>query len=166
MVKIQRSFAASLLSGAAMLSLSVFVLHQTSTMSPGAATFPQLLGQVLAGFSLLLIASAIWTHIWRKKPRVEEIKPLIEPSHSGLKIMHEVYPFGIIVFCILFMVAFNRIGFELSAFGVMFATMLLIDRREALRKFYYALLTPAFLILIFKFGVGLRLPLLIHKLFE
>ena len=64
------------------------------------------------------------------------------------------------------MVFFDRIGFELSAFLVMFAVMLLMDAKEALRKVYISVATPLALILIFKVGMGLRIPLLIQNLME
>lgn len=162
----RQSLAASLISAMGMFFLSLFILHETSSMSPAAAVFPRILSKALSGFSLMLIISAVWTHIRTKKPQIEKAAPPVEASRNRLNILKEAYPFLIIVFCVFFMTFFSSLGFEISAFGVMFATMLLIDRKQAFRKFYYALIIPALLVLLFKLGIGLRLPLFIDRFFE
>jgi len=159
----------NLISGGAMFGLSIFILQQTSSFSSQAATFPRLLSFVLLALSTLFIASTIWGYIKNKKSFTKESEVVDSDEVSSLKwseIIKEVYPFSIIILCILFITALNTIGFELSASILILATMALIDRKEAVRKFYIALIVPVVLILIFKFGIGLRLPLLLQKFFE
>ena len=146
--------------------LAIFVLHQTSTMSRESATFPRLLSIALAGFSILFIIQSLWKQSKRKRPSHEKMKSSDRPVDGSKASLQEIYPFAITVFCIIFLMAYTRIGFELSAFGLVFATMLLIHRKEALRKFYSAIIIPAVLVLIFKIGVGLRLPLVLEKFFQ
>jgi hypothetical protein len=75
-------------------------------------------------------------------------------------------PLIAVFLCILFLFMFTRAGFELSAFGLIFSIMLIIEWRLAFKKIYIAVLTPALLILIFYFGLKLRLPLLISGLLK
>jgi len=165
-VKKQQNITGDIISAIAMCGLSVFVLHQTSTMSPESATFPRLLGIALAGFSGLFIILSLWNYMKSKRPQHEKIKSSSRPLWGSKGSLQEIYPFAITVFCIMFLIAYNRIGFELSAFGLVFAAMLLIQRKEALHKFYYAIIIPAVLVLIFRIGVGLRLPLVLEKFFQ
>jgi hypothetical protein len=43
--------------------------------------------------------------------------------------------------------------------------MILINPKEGFRKYYIALLIPFLLILLFKFGLNLRIPLLAEQFF-
>jgi Na+/melibiose symporter-like transporter len=168
-MKKQENIVGNLISGGAMFSLSIFIFQQVSSFSPKAATFPKMLSFVLLVLSLMFIASTLWKFAVHKKalPKVtEEVDSERVSTSKRLEIITEVYPFSIIILCIFFITALNKIGFEISASILILATMALIDRKEAVRKFYVALIVPVALILIFKFGVGLRLPLLLQKLFE
>lgn len=168
-MKKQENIVGNLISGGAMFSLSIFIFQQASSFSPKAATFPKMLGFVLLVLSLMFIASTIWKFVKNKNSFSKESELVDSGKVSSSKkseIITEVYPFSIIILCIFFITALNKIGFEISASILILATMALIDRKEAVRKFYVALIVPAVLILIFKFGVGLRLPLLLSKLFE
>jgi hypothetical protein len=160
----RQPLAANMLSGLAMVALALFCLHQVEAaeIGAGAADFPRLLSFALIGLSVLLMGHTTYTYLRTrtKQPAVTARKQKAAPFKE------ELYPFLIVVFCIFFMLFFDRIGFELSAFLVMFAVMLLMDAREALRKIYISLATPLALILIFKVGMGLRIPLLIQNLME
>jgi len=164
----QENFVGNIISGGAMLSLSIFVFQHVSNFSPKAATFPKLLSFVLLVLSLMFIVSTIWKFAVHKKAfsKVTEVVESEKASTSKkLNIITEVYPFSIIFLCIFFITALSRIGFEISAAILILATMALIDRKAAVRRWYIALIVPVALILVFKFGVGLRLPLLLEKLF-
>jgi len=155
---------ANIISGLAMVALALFCLHQVeaSEIGAGAAVFPRLLSFALIGLSALLMGNTIYTYLRTrtKQPEVAARKQKAAPFKEDL------YPFLIVTFCIFFMALFDRIGFELSAFLVMFAAMLLMDAKEALRKIYIAMVAPLVLILIFKVGMGLRIPLLIQNVME
>ena len=158
----QEKIGGNLIAGGTMLCLAAFILHQVSSFSPGAATFPRLLSLLLLGFSLLFILSTLWKFAMSRK----SIDSGTEAITSGSKVSKEPYPFIIIIYCILFISFLNEIGFELSACCLILATMALIDRNQVKRSFYLAFLVPAVLILIFKLGIGLRIPLLFQKLIE
>lgn len=164
MTKMPQTLSANILPGLAMVALAIFCLYQiqASELSSGAADFPRLLSFVLGGLSSLLIGITLYNYVrtLKKQPAVAARKRKTTPFKE------ELYPFLIIFFCIFFMVFFDRIGFELSAFLVMFAVMLLMDAKKALRKIYLAVVTPLALILIFKVGMGLRIPLLIQNFIE
>jgi hypothetical protein len=165
-MKKQENLVGNIISGGAMFSLSIFVFQHVSNFSPKAATFPKLLSSVLLVLSSIFIASTIWKFVVHKKafPKVaEEVDS--EKSSTLIKTKTNLYPFSIIFLCIFFITALSRIGFEISAAILILATMTLIDRKAAVGRWYIALIVPAVLILVFKFGVGLRLPLLLEKLF-
>jgi len=160
----RQPLAVNIISGLAMVALSIFCLHQieASEISAGATDFPRLLSFTLIGLSALLIGHTIYNYL-----RSVKNKHVVSArKQKAAPFKEELYPFLIVVFCIFFMVFFDRIGFELSAFLVMFAVMLLMDAKEALRKVYISVATPLALILIFKVGMGLRIPLLIQNLME
>lgn len=151
----------------AFCGLAFFILYQTSAIRPESALFPKMLSYFLLAlsFSLILLKffSSISNLIKNKKTGVEEGR--IRGKIKDQKYIYEIYPFFIILFCILFLLGCERIGFDLSAFGIILATMLLINRKEAFRKFYFAIIIPLVLILIFKTGLNLRIPLFIEIFF-
>ena len=151
-----------LIAGGMMICLASFILHQASSFSPGAAKFPRFLSLLLLGLSVLFILSTLWKFAKSRKI----INSGTEAFASRSKFSLEFYPFIIIILCILFISILNKIGFELSACCLILATMAIIDRKQVKRSFYLAFLFPAVLILIFKFGIGLRIPLLFQKLIE
>ena len=170
-MKVQQQILANIISAVVMCGLAIFVFLQAASLGEGAALFPRLLSGVLAFFSILLIITSVWNYHKDKQRHSEEAlpqKPETAENISGKSAerLKELYPFSITLLCMLFLFAYNRIGFELSAFGLMFATMLLIQYKFALHKFYYAIIIPVILILVFKVGVDLRLPLLIERLFQ
>jgi hypothetical protein len=164
----KQDLAERVITGMAMLGLGLFSLHHLSNLdiSPGAKSFPQIIGLVLAVLSLMLIASTIWTYIRSKSSRAEKIVSNGSSSRLSHQIASEIYPFITSVLAILFLLSFDWIGFEISGFALMFAIMLIINRKEAIGKIYYAVATPAILILIFKMGMKIRLPLLLQQFFE
>jgi len=147
--------------------LAFFILYQTSAIRPESALFPKMLGYVLLALNFFLILPKFFLNtsnlIKNKKTGTEERR--IRGKIKNQKYIYEIYPFFIILFCILFLLGCERIGFDLSAFGIILATMLLINREEAFSKFYFAIIIPLVLILIFRTGLGLRIPLFIEKFF-
>lgn len=144
-----------------MVALAIYCLHhiEAAELSFGAADFPRLLSFALIGLSFLLIGITVYNDFKALKKQ-----PAAPVRNAPFK--KELYPFLIIVFCVFFMIFFDRIGFELSAFLVMFAVMLLMDVKEAIRMIYLPVAVPLLLILIFKVGMGLRIPLLIQNVME
>lgn len=166
-MKEQLNVDGNIISYFAFCGLTFFILYQTSTMKPESALFPRMLSYILLALSLSLILLKFFKNISlfnkdRKMISEEKIR-IKKVTHKNRKIIHEIYPFFIILFCILFLWGYDRIGFDLSAFGITFATMILIDHKEAFRKFYFAIIIPLILILIFNIGLGLRMPLFIEK---
>lgn len=147
--------------------LAFFILYQTSAIRPESALFPKMLGCVLLALNFFLILPKFFLNtsnlIKNKKTGTEERR--IRGKIKNQKYIYEIYPFFIILFCILFLLGCERIGFDLSAFGIILATMLLINREEAFSKFYFAIIIPLVLILIFRTGLGVRIPLFIEKFF-
>ena len=79
---------------------------------------------------------------------------------------YTVVPILIFIICYLFVFTYPRIGFELSGFLLVFSIMILINRKEAIKKFYIAILIPSFFLLIFKVGLKLAIPLTIEIFFK
>jgi len=151
----------------AFCGLAFFILYKTSAIKPESALFPKMLGYVLLVLNFPLILLKFFPNISNptKNKKTETEEKRIRGRIKDQKYISEIYPFFIILFCILFLLGCERIGFDLSAFGLILATMLLINREEAFRKFYFAIIIPLVLILVFRTGLGLRIPLFIEKFF-
>ena len=147
-----------------MLALVAFIFWQTAELPEDSALFPRLFALVLAGVSLALIAQSLWGYYRSIRTRVEQKKSK-KPVELE-KPYRQYLPFALIAFCLLFIFAFPRIGFELGAFALVLATMLLIDPKEGIRKIYIAVAAPAVILLIFKVGIKLRIPLLLEKILQ
>lgn len=152
----------------AFCGLAFFILYQTSTMRPESALFPKMLSYFLLVLNLYLILLKFFSNIskFNEKKKISTQEREIKKEIKDQRYTYEIYPFFIILFCILFLLGCERIGFDLSAFGIIFAIMLLINRKEAFRKFYFAIIIPLILILIFKVGLNLRIPLFFEKFFD
>ncbi len=145
--------------------LGLFIIWQSSDLRSASALFPRLLSYLI----LLLSVTLLFLNFIHKKnllteeksesPKKTEIKPKKDPLYF------ELIPLVIIFFCILFLLLFQNIGFDISAFITIFAIMVFMNKKEGLQKYYLAILIPLVIILLFKYGLNLRLPLFIEKFF-
>jgi magnesium-transporting ATPase (P-type) len=148
--------------------LGFFVIYQSLSIKAASALFPILLSVSLIIFNLLTLILRIFFRKSTTKNKQEVAGKSAKQEESLVekkKLNYEIFPFIAIVFCLLFIVGFQKIGFDISAFLLTFATMILINPKEGFRKYYIALLIPFLLILLFKFGLNLRIPLLAEQFF-
>ena len=161
----QVNIIGNLISYFAFCCLGFFIVYLSSSIREGSALFPLILSYLLILFNLGLIVSNLlgWFSKKNKRKLLNEKKRIdgIVASHQDLS--HEIYPFIVIMLCIFFILGFENIGFDISAFLLTFITMILINPKEGFRKFYIALFIPFILILIFKIGLNLRMPLFIER---
>ena len=143
-----------------------FVIYLSLSMKAASALFPILLSLILIVFNMSLIAKQCLGKKSNKDKQVFNRKKGKEKGNFTKKqsLKYEIYPFIVILFCLFFIVGFQKIGFDISAFLLTFVTMVIINPKEGFRKFYIALLVPFLLILLFKSGLNLRIPLLIERL--
>ena len=156
-----RKILHNLISAAIFIVLFIVVRFFTSSLDPDSSLFPRMASWVMVVLSFGLIGQSLWVQ-QREKRRASDKERL---SEASIGFRQRVYPFVVVVFCILFLISFNIIGFELSSALLMFMIMLLLDWKKGLRKFYFALAVPAVFILIFKVGLKLRIPLLLDRIF-
>jgi len=154
----------SFIPGIASLGLSLYVWLYISDLGEGAAAIPGLIAIVLAILSLLLIISGIKEYNQLNKEYTQERQSADQDKGKFTSLKMELYPFTLIIVCIVFLLLFDSVGFDIGAAVLLFAAMLLIDAKEAVRKFYLVILIPLVLVLIFKFGLSLRLPLFFQDL--
>jgi len=161
----QVNMVGNLISYFAFCCLGFFIIYLSSSMKAESVLFPLILSYMLILFNLgLIFANPLERAFQKNKQRLFGKKEEIENiSNINRKPFYEIYPFFVIMFCILFIVGFEKIGFDLSAFMLTFATMILINSKEGFRKFYIALIIPLILILLFKFGLNLRMSLFIER---
>lgn len=151
----------NLIAAIALIGLVVVIQVSTKDVNPRSVLFPRLASWAMAAMSVGLIVSSLLKHYKEKrKPIKSEL-----PKEQQITLKQRYYPYLIVLLCVLYLLAFKRIGFEISAFLLMFIAMLLIDRREGLRKFYFAIAAPTVFILVFKLGIKLRIPLLLDRFF-
>ena len=160
----QVNMIGNLLSYFAFCCLGFIIIYLSSSMKAESALFPLILSYMLILFNLGLIFANLLERAFQKnKQKLFSKKEEIENiSNINRKPFYEIYPFIAIIFCILFIVGFEKIGFDLSAFMLTYATMILINPKEGFSKFYIALFIPLILILLFKIGLNLRMPLFIE----
>lgn len=68
------------------------------------------------------------------------------------------YPVWVIVYCVLFILFLEYLAFEIATFLLMVAIMLLFGFRVALRLWYLPLVVPIILVIVFAWGLQVRLP--------
>ena len=145
--------------------IGLFIIWQSSDLRPASALFPRLLSYLI----LLLGVTLLFMNFINKKNLLTEEK--VEPTKKEEIILkknqlyYELVPLTIILFCILFLLLFQNLGFDISAFITIWVIMIFMNKKEGLRKYYIALLIPLLIILLFKYGLNLRLPILIEKIF-
>ncbi|MCK5767812.1 MAG: tripartite tricarboxylate transporter TctB family protein [Candidatus Atribacteria bacterium] len=154
----------NLISYFAFCCLGFFIVYLSLSIRAESALFPLVLSYLLILFNLGLIVNNIlgWYSKKNKEKYLNEKGKIDNTTKINKNISYEIYPFIAIILCIFFIIGFEKIGFDLSAFMLTFTVMILINSKEAFRKFYIALIIPAILILIFKIGLNLRMPLFIE----
>ena len=152
----------TILSNFAFCIIAIFIYIKSFNIPLGPAMFPKLLSIFLFGLNTFLIIQHFIIFIRRN---TREITPTQNKKNDWKNIFnlkkYTLIPILVFILCCLFVFSYSRIGFELSAFLLVFSIMLLINRREAVRKFYLAILIPLIFLLIFKFGLSLAIPLTI-----
>ena len=133
------------------LSGAVFVW--TSGMTPGAELFPRIMAGGLALFGIVELA-LMFMKI-RKNSNTSDTNQAVDISVVKKSI---VYMGAFFVLVVLFFVSLPYVGFAVTSTIFMFVSMLLIGGKEAIRKWPVALLVPVMLILVFKYGLEVRLP--------
>ncbi len=149
--------------------LGLIVLNQSSNLRVASALFPQLLTYLMFFLCFLLV---YFNFKSRKELQIEKTEKKKEniTNKSNIKVKkinnyYEFYPIILVLICVLFLIGFQYIGFDLSSFIAMLVIMLFMNKKEALGKLYLAILVPFAIVLLFKYGLNLRLPLLIEKMF-
>ncbi|MBV1866643.1 MAG: tripartite tricarboxylate transporter TctB family protein [Marinosulfonomonas sp.] len=138
-----------------------FVYALAWQLPDGAATYPRLLCFAMAILGVLLGVSA-WLSNRQTKPATAKTIPQAEKPTSNWLLL---VPAALVLVAAMFILTVPWVGFDIGLIGVMFAAALIVDRTEALRKLYLIILVPTVLILLFRFGVGLRIPLTIDRFF-
>jgi len=156
-----RKILHNLVSAVALLGLVVMVHFFTRSVDSESSIFPRMVSWVLAGLSFGMIGQSFREYQLEKK----KSSRIRHQSNAVIRVHQRVYPFIVVVFCVLFLISFKVIGFELSAVLLMFMIMLLLDWKKGLRKFYFALAVPVVFILIFRVGLKLRIPLFLDRFF-
>jgi len=140
--------------------IAVFIYVKSFDMTKSSAMFPRLLSIFIFILNIFLIIHYLY-RLAKRNTQItihNEKKKNISINFLNLK-KHTLYPILAFIISCLFVYAYPRIGFEISAFFLVFSIMFIIDRKEALKKFYYALLIPLIFLLIFKLGLNLDIPL-------
>jgi len=164
MMRKQVNVTGNLISYFAFCCLGFFIIYLSSSIRSESALFPLLLSSLLILFNIGLMANDIlgWFSKKNKEKYLNKKKKIGDIITLNKSFSYEIYPFITIVLCIFFIIGFEKIGFDLSAFMLTFTTMILINSKEAFRKFYIAIIIPLVLILVFKIGLNLRIPLFIE----
>jgi hypothetical protein len=141
-----------------LIVVSLFIFPLTSDMTPGAELFPRITAAGLIFFGIVelgLIAFRIW------RPRTlnaGEPSDISDPS-SRKKALRAPVTMGVFfVLVLLFLYAFDVIGFVASGFLLMIASMWLLERQRVWRYLPVALAVPLMLLVIFGWGLNIRLP--------
>jgi hypothetical protein len=134
-----------------LLSGAVFVW--TSGMTPGAELFPRIMAGGLAIFGI-----AELTLQFVKIRRDDYKKNKIQLTDFSLIRKSFLSMGAFLCLIILFYVFLPFVGFPITSIIFMFISMVLIGGKMALRKSLIALLVPALLILVFQYGLDVRLP--------
>jgi len=161
----QVNIIGNLISYFAFCCLGFFIVYLSSSIRAESALFPLILSYLLILFNFYLMVNSIlgWFSKKNKGNFLNEKKKIGSIITGRQSMSHEIYPFITVMLCIFFILGFENIGFDISAFFLTFVTMILINPKEGFRKFYIALFIPFLLILLFKIGLNLRIPLFIER---
>jgi len=145
--------------------IAIFIYVRTFDMTSSSAMFPRLLSISIFSLNAFLIGQYFYYFFIRKEKGITQNRRNYWKSIFNLK-KYTVIPILIFIICCLFVFAYPRIGFELSTFLLVFSIMVLVNKKEAIKKFYFAILIPLLFLLIFKVGLNLTIPLTIEIFFK
>lgn len=154
-----------LLSYFAFCAIAIFIYIMSFTIKPNSAMFPRLLSIIIFSLNAFLIGQYFYYFFTRKEKEIIQNRKNYWKNIFNLE-KYTVVPILIFIICYLFVFAYPRIGFELSGFLLVFSIMILINKKEAIKKFYFAILIPLLFLLIFKVGLKLAIPLTIEIFFK
>lgn len=165
MMRKQVNIIGNLISYFSFCCLGFFIVYLSSSIRAESALFPLILSYLLILFNLGLIVNSTLEWLSQKNTGklLNEKNEIDNIAKKNQGLSYEIYPFIAIVLCIFFILGFENIGFDISAFILTFTMMVLINSKEGFRKFYIALFIPFILILLFKIGLNLRIPLFIER---
>lgn len=165
MKKTAKNKLIDILIGIALCAFSIIVFIHSFSIEQKARMFPVVISLALALFSGLIVIRNVYSLIRKteeKRASHADDSKETEPIVKSLK--NDLYPLLVSGLCIIFVLLYPVIGFEISAFSLLFFTMAIIDLKEAIRKIYIAIIVPAALIAIFYYGLKLRIPLLLENI--
>jgi len=155
----------NLLSHFAFCVIAIFVYIISFNIAPASSMFPRLLSIIIFSLNAFLIGQYFYYFLTENEKEVTQDRKKYWENIFNLK-KYTVIPILIFIICYLFVFAYPRIGFELSGFLLVFSIMILINGKEAIKKFYIAILIPSFFLLVFKVGLNLAIPLTIEIFFK
>jgi hypothetical protein len=136
-----------------LILLSGAIYLWTSGMTPGAELFPRIMAGGLALFGIVDLSLLVGKI--RGKAKKYQKPQLADPLLVRKSI---IFMGAFFLLIIVFFGVLPFVGFPIASSIFMFVSMLLIGGRKALRKWPVALIVPAVLILVFKYGLDVRLP--------
>lgn len=155
----------NLLSHFAFCAIAIFIYIMSFSIKPDSAMFPKLLSIIIFSLNVFLIGQYFYYFFTENEKEITQNRKNYWKNIFNLK-KYTVVPILIFIICFLFVYAYPRIGFELSGFLLVFSIMILINGKEAIKKFYIAILIPSFFLLVFKVGLNLSIPLTIEIFFK
>jgi len=147
-----------LIVGLGIVVFSSMMVKYSMRIESNASVFPFYISVLLLIFTGVFIIQKTLIIIQKQNSSKE---PFIKVQDIGRldQFKSVVSPMVATLLCLLFIWAFPIIGFEISAFLLMFLIMLSINYKEAISKIWIPLLIPILLILIFRLGLHIRIPL-------
>ncbi len=103
--------------------------------------------------------------VWNLKNNFTSNEHLVAQETEAIKSWKFSIPYLVILLCLSFVYFVPIVGFEISAVLFMIVIPAIIDWKQIKRWIFLSIIVPAVLILVFYFGLNLRLPLLITELF-
>jgi hypothetical protein len=146
--------------GLGIMMVSGWVIFYSSNIEAKAANFPFYISILLFGLGAILVVRDLIT-IYQKKNLVNKLADIYNTDTPAIfdLLKTELLPYSITALCLLFIWALPVVGFEISAFCLIFAVMILIKSKVTLSTILLSLIVPALLIIIFRLGLNIRIPL-------
>ena len=157
MVKKEKLFM-ELFIGLGIMLISGWVIFYSSNIEAKAANFPFYISILLFALGAILVVRDLIT-IYQKKNLVNKHADIYNAPSIFDLLKTELLPYSITALCLLFIWALPVVGFEISAFCLIFAVMILIKSKVTLSTILLSFIVPALLIIIFRLGLNIRIPL-------
>lgn len=136
-----------------LLVFCILIFWWTRDMTPGAETFPRIMAGGLFAFGIVELILSILRMSSKSKTEVSGKNN----EQLGKSV---IYMGAFFLLVVAFFLALPHIGFEIAAVIFMLLAMILLGGKSSLRKWPIAFLVPAMLLLVFRFGLDVRLPTL------